>query len=248
MRWQNSLESKIQKLSASGRSWAFWEGEVRHIRKGHEPQSLLKYRLQTGATYDGLPQEAKDAIREQLAREQGFLCCYCMQRITPEPFGMKIEHWAPQGDPATRHRQLDWKNLLGACKGNEGQPWRAQHCDTRKADTPVSVNPTEERCEQLVRFLGDGTAESGDPIVDNELNQNLNLNQAQLRNNRKAVLGAFLEAMERKHSGFTWPPGALEREMAVLQQPNPAGMLQPYCQVPLYWLKKRLGRRGSTGR
>ncbi|WP_224247775.1 retron system putative HNH endonuclease [Hyalangium gracile] len=214
---------------------------MRHIRKGPEPQSLLAYRQTEGASYDGLPQEAKDDIRAQLAREQGFLCCYCMQRITPDLHGMKIEHWAPQGDPATRHRQLDWKNLLGACRGNEGQPLRAQHCDTRKGDIPLTVNPSDERCEQLVRFLADGSIESGTPAVNDDLNQTLNLNYALLRNNRKAALAGFLEAMRRKFPQLTWTDASLERALAELQQPNARGQLQPYCQVLIYWLKKRMG-------
>jgi len=221
---------------------------MRHFRKGPEPESLRKYRLGIGATYDGLPQEAKDELREQLAREQGFLCCYCMQRIRPEFQGMKIEHWAPQGDPATRHRQLDWKNLLGACKGNEGMPWRAQHCDTRKGDAHLTVNPTEQSCEQHVRFLPDGTVESDDPAVDGDLNRTLNLNYALLKNNREAMLDAFLEFMERKHPGRTWPEASIQRELERLQQADAEGMLRPYCQVPIYWLKKRLGRMATSGR
>jgi uncharacterized protein (TIGR02646 family) len=221
---------------------------VRHIRKGPEPQSLLKYRQGAGATYDDLPQGAKDEIREQLAREQGFICCYCMQRITPEPFGMKIEHWAPQGDPATSHLQLSWKNLLGACYGNQGQPPRAQHCDTRKGDTHLTVNPTDERCEQLVRFLADGTVESGVPAVNADLQQSLNLNYALLKNNRKVVLDAFLQAMRRKFPNLTWSDSSMERELMELQQANSEGQLRPYCQVPIYWLKKRLGRLPGPGR
>jgi len=221
---------------------------MRHLRKGPEPESLTRYRLGPDATYDGLPQEAKDEIRERLAREQGFICCYCMQRITPAPLGMKIEHWAPQGGAATHHRQLDWKNLLGACKGNEGMPPRAQHCDTRKGDVPLTVSPTDPNCEQRLRFLPDGTVASDDPAIDNDLNQTLNLNYAVLKNNRRAVLDALLTTMERKYPGRPWPGAAMERELAQLQQFDEQGMLRPYCQVPIYWLKKRLGRQTRPGR
>jgi uncharacterized protein (TIGR02646 family) len=219
---------------------------MRYIRKGAEPQGLVQYRLTEGATYGSLPQEVKDELREQLAREQGYLCCYCMQRIRPAPDGMKIEHWAAQTHPATSHRQLEWKNLLGACKGGEGSPQRDQHCDTRKGDTPITVNPTEERCERLLRFLADGTIESDERSIHDNLNQTLNLNQALLKNNRKATLTAFLDAMARKHSGTTWSAAALEKELADLQQPNAGGMLLPYCQVPIYWLRKRMGRLGRV--
>lgn len=217
---------------------------MRHIRKGHEPQGLLEYRRTPHATYEGLPQEVKEELRERLAREQGFLCCYCMQRITPEPDGMKIEHWAPQSQSS--ERQLDWKNLLGACKGGEGAPLAEQHCDSHKGNTPIRVNPLEERCERLLRFLADGTITSDDPAVQTDLSQTLNLNYARLRNNRKAVLDAFRKFMQRKYSGTTWSDEALTRELTRLQQPDRNGRLQEYCQAPIYWLKKRLGQAGRA--
>jgi uncharacterized protein (TIGR02646 family) len=220
---------------------------MRYIRKGAEPQGLLKHRLSPHASYGNLTADVKDEIRERLAREQGFLCCYCMQRIRAELDAMKIEHWESQTNPATRHRQLEWKNLLGACHGKEGSPWRDQHCDTRRGDTPITVNPTEARCEQLVRFLPDGTIASDDPAVQTDLDQTLNLNHATLRNNRKSILDSLRQAMERKYPGATWSKEAMERELAALQQPDSGGALRPYCQVSIYWLKKRLGRLGKSG-
>jgi len=221
---------------------------MRHIRKGQEPPSLVQYRQETGATYDGLPQEAKNEIREQLAREQGYLCCYCMKRITPDLQGMKIEHWAPQGDPSTRHRQLDWKNLLGACKGNEGAPWRDQHCDTRKGDAHLTLNPTEPSCELRVRYLPDGTIKSDEQALDADITETLNLNHARLTNNRKAVLDALVDAMHRKYSDKPWPEAILKRKIEALQQFNAEGKLEEYCQVMIYWLRKRLGILAHAGR
>lgn len=211
---------------------------MRFIPKGPEPRSLLEHRLTPHATYANLK---KDEVREQLAREQGFICCYCMQRISNGPEGMKIEHWAPQGAPATHHRELDWKNLLGACKGNEGAPGRDQHCDSHKGETPITINPTDARCEQLMRFLPDGTVESDDSAVQVDLNETLNLNLPRLKNNRKATLDAFLQFMQRKYSGGSWSSSDLVHELASLQQLGARGVLQPYCQVSVYWIKKRLG-------
>jgi uncharacterized protein (TIGR02646 family) len=220
---------------------------MRHIRKGQEPPGLLKYRQETGATYDD-PRNPKDEIREQLVREQGYLCCYCMKRITTDLRGMKIEHWAPQGDPSASHLQLDWKNLLGACKGNEGARWQDQHCDTRKGNAHLTLNPTDPSCELHVRYLGDGTIKSDDQAIDADLNHTLNLNHACLTNNRKAVLDALVAAMRRKYSNKPWPEDALKREITALQQFNSEGKLEEYCQVKIYWLRKRLGRSAQSGR
>ena len=59
------------------------------IRKGSEPDSLIKYRKEKFAYYDGY--EKKDDIRKKLLEEQGYLCAYCMRRINIK--NMKILFW-----------------------------------------------------------------------------------------------------------------------------------------------------------
>lgn len=61
---------------------------MRYITKGREPSSLTQYKKQSGAYFDGTN---KEDIRQALLEEQGYLCAYCMCRISAE--NMKIEHW-----------------------------------------------------------------------------------------------------------------------------------------------------------
>jgi hypothetical protein len=110
------------------------------------------------------------------------------------------------------------------------------------------LNPTEPSCEQRVRYLADGTIESGDQALDDDLIQTLNLNHARLKRNRKAALDGLVGAIHSKYSSSSWPEAALERKLAELQQFDAQGMLQEYCQVLVYWLKKRLGRLAHSGR
>jgi len=139
---------------------------VRSIRKGTEPRSLVEHRASAHSSYDNFAD--KDTLRALLLAEQGGLCCYCLSRITADK--MKIEHWHSQ-----RHNeieQLDYSNLLAACVGNEGRPWKEQHCDTRKGDRTLSRNPADpsHRVDDLVRFPGDGRIISDDVDFDKELN------------------------------------------------------------------------------
>ena len=83
-----------------------------YIQKGKEPASLTAYKKQAHAYYDGCN---KDDIRENLLREQGYLCAYCMRRIEKEK--MKIEHWDPE-DNLTELERLDYSNMLGVCLGH----------------------------------------------------------------------------------------------------------------------------------
>jgi len=210
---------------------------MRTIRKGAEPNSLVQHRHLEGAYYENYGD--KDELRDCLVQEQRGLCCYCMKMIRAEQGGMKIEHWHSQ----TGHidEQLRYSNFLGACMGGEGTRFTEQHCDTRKGDRDLSRNPANplHHVDDSIQFLGDGTVESSDPLFDRELNEVLNLNLPFLRNNRKAVLDAFKQGLAMR--------GHLSR--AVLQRwlqdwngDSDPGALRPYCQVVVYWLRKRLAR------
>ena len=79
---------------------------------------------------------------------------------------MKIEHWQCQARyPA---EQLNYRNLLGACLGGDGQPPHLQHCDTRKGDRDLQWNPADpaHHIETRVRYELDGTIRSDDAVFD----------------------------------------------------------------------------------
>ena len=67
---------------------------MKHIIKGKEPLSLVKHRLKPFSDYDNYSK--KYELRISLLTKQGYICCYCMQRIND--FRMKIEHWKSQVD------------------------------------------------------------------------------------------------------------------------------------------------------
>lgn len=96
---------------------------------------------------------------------------------------MKIEHWRCQ----TRYpgRQLNYKNLLGACLGGHGKPSHLQHCDTRKGDLDLRWNPADpaHHIETRVKYELDGTIRSIDPRFNSELETVLNLNTPKIKNN-----------------------------------------------------------------
>lgn len=146
---------------------------MRTINKANEPSSLAQHRCTPFADFDNY--RDKDILRSSLVAEQRGLCCYCLSRIRSESHEMKIEHWHCQDRYCAE--QLDYRNLLGACLGNEGQSRKHQHCDTRKGNNDLSRNPADpmRRVEDLIRFEADGRVSSDDPAWDAELNDVLNL-------------------------------------------------------------------------
>jgi uncharacterized protein (TIGR02646 family) len=233
---------------------------MRAIRKGQEPRELLQYRSQPGAVYDGpLFTPVKDKIRDQLLEEQGYLCAYCMRRIRKQDEtdrgNMKIDHWRCQDHYP--QEQLDYRNMLGACDGNEGQAPQQQTCDTRKGNSDLQYNPAVEadQIERRIRYLANGKIETDEPrprcLPDGkiesierpfyeELKRVLNLNHPRLIENRMAVMKAVLTRLGSL-------PGLrsvsevrdLRDDWAALDK---NGKLREYCGVAVYFLNKRLSR------
>jgi uncharacterized protein (TIGR02646 family) len=211
---------------------------MRNIAKGSEPKNLETHRCSPNANYDNYTD--KQNLRESLVSEQRGLCCYCLSRIVADPSKMKIEHWQSQASfPA---QQLDYPNLLGVCLGSERKPYKLQHCDTHKGVQSLSMNPADPAhdVERVIHYDADGTIRSIDPQFDMELNEILNLNNAPwLKANRKAVLDGFLGSKPKQGD---WDNSLLEKWLAHWNGDSGNGELQPYCQVVVYWLRKRLKR------
>lgn len=206
---------------------------MRNITKGLEPASLTQHRSMGHTDYDNYAD--KDTLREHLVSEQRGLCCYCLSRIRPASSAMKIAHWHSQDRyPA---EQLDYSNLLGACMGNEGQAPKRQHCDTRQGNRDLSMNPANSahQVENLIRFEAGGTIFSNDETI----NDVLNLNVPFLKNNRKAALEAFKATLDKRGA---LPMEKLKRWLQRWNGESHTNNLEPFCQVVVYWLRKRLNR------
>jgi uncharacterized protein (TIGR02646 family) len=210
---------------------------MRMIAKGKEPASLTTHRQTEHADYDNY--QDKDTLRKFLVAEQRGLCCYCLSEIRPESTTMKIEHWHSQKKYSGE--QLVYRNLLGACLGNDGQSKSDQYCDTRKGEDDLSRNPADPArpIENFIRFEGDGRIVSDDTAFDQELNDVLNLNVAYLKNQRKAALAAFVMSLKKRSHLKT---AILKKWLSDWNGESHSNDLRPYCQVIVYWLRKRLPR------
>ena len=208
---------------------------MRSIVKRPEPASLTTHRRNPHGNYDNYAD--KDALRAALVAEQRGLCCYCMCRIVSEANAMKIEHWRSRN--AHSGEELDYQNLLAACRGSEGQPLSLQHCDTRKGDGGLRWNPADRRrrIEDRISYASDGTIQSDDPVFDEELNDVLNLNLPRIRNHRRAILDAVLLWWQRQRRPV--PRQRVEREVERRSTPQ---LLDPYVQVGIWWLERKLAR------
>jgi uncharacterized protein (TIGR02646 family) len=222
---------------------------MRNIIKRTEPASLTQHRLTPHSDFDNY--RDKDALRQALAEEQRGLCCYCLQAIQADGDKMKIEHWHSQEryNKNPDERLMYW-NLLGACKGNEGQPNADQHCDTFKGERYLSRNPANpsHNVEALVHY-SDGRIGSSNKEFDAELNNVLNLNVAYLVNSRRSELRAFQKTLDSRPVLLSQSRSNRRKVrqmwltlLAEWEGGSNYGYLRPFCGVIIYWIKKKLAR------
>lgn len=212
---------------------------MRLIAKGREPSELVTYRQQPGAEYDGAGfNEVKQSVRDALIRDQMSLCCYCEARVDATADRMNIEHWEPQSLASAR--QLDWKNLLAACKGSPGTGAKGKHCDHQKDNDRITLDPQRDLHVRTLSFGADGTLRSSDDTLQADIDTRLHLNLPQLRALRKGAVDALVSYFRRRHPG-EFPVHALRRELERHTHPDASGSLPRYSSAVAFWLRRRLG-------
>lgn len=210
---------------------------MRLIKKGKEPNSLMEYKKQSNAYYDGCN---KTDIRRALLEEQGYLCAYCMKRISED--SMTIEHYDAQSN-ITENEALDYNKMLGVCLGNRGSKQKKYlTCDAHRGNEALKVNPFENATIDLIKYSNNGKIYSEDPDINKDLDITLNLNckQALLVENRRRALEALKKELIKKKAHGGWKKEFLERIKVKYELPDQNGKFEPYSGIILYYLNKRL--------
>lgn len=216
------------------------------IKKGREPDQLLQYRQQIGASYEQMDKGVKAELLEKLLDEQGHICAYCMRRIPEKrnlPVGIApvtIEHWFPRNPEGKEDvgQGLDYKNMFAVCSGNRGCGNReGLTCDARRGNQPIKVNPCDVNTLHGITYTASGKIQSSDPEIDEDINERLNLNceSISLPENRKQVLQSLLEDV-RKKCGTGDISLYCRRKLEQLR--NIEKKKLPYVGILLWWLEK----------
>ena len=93
---------------------------------------------------DDLPDDKRRRLRKTLVEEQGYICCYCMGRITLN--SSHLEHFWPKEKFASQ--DMNYDNMLASCEGNtDGE----DNCGHRKNNwyTGRMVIPTKAAIEDI---------------------------------------------------------------------------------------------------
>ena len=204
-----------------------------YIKKSVEPHSLMEFRESTpDVSYEGLPKDVKDDIRNYLLIEQGYICAYCMERIDCD--STTIEHFIPRSTDSSK--DLEYGNMLGVCPGNEGSPYNMQTCGCHRKNAPLTINPQVRTYIDTIRYSPKGQIVSTVAAINVDMNETLNLNVSFLTHNRKTALDVLKRELHNRRATGTWKPLA-EKYIAKLSDD---GKKRPYYGILLWYLHSKV--------
>jgi uncharacterized protein (TIGR02646 family) len=232
---------------------------MRYIRKGNEPEAFTQWKEQENEdwkpTWDDLRGHPKLAVHEALLQEQGFICCYCGQRI--KRTSSHIEHFKPRSSSPLL--KLDYANFLASCPGyaveeisEEKEPQiltsvqpPQEHCGQHRGNwysPQFMVSPLIENCADFFRYTGSGEIRPTDvPEMKDAAEatiQRLRLNHPRLDASRQEAIAGILDGIEN----LSEPE--IESLIQAYDQPNANGEYNRFCAAVLYILRTYLGVSG----
>lgn len=166
---------------------------MQYIKKLNAPEELNKYKRKKGASFDDLSSnhyDIKQCIREFLLIEQGYICCYCGNRVDLDT--SVIEHLKDKDHHP--ELQLDYMNLSCSCQGGQtkrsNNPQYPLSCDANKGNKEIYIFPTDIECGCKFEFDDQGNIYGVDEDAEKTIRA-LNLNNTKLNNMRKAAIDAY---------------------------------------------------------
>lgn len=207
------------------------------IKKKSPPELFIKAQ-KNGKHFDELNTDEKNELRESLLKEQHYICAYCMKAISNDRALVKVEHYIPQSDDFDY--EMEYKNLLAVCYGNEGMAYEHQTCDTRKGDKLLKIDPQKSSDMETIYYSRDGKIHSRNDNYDAELNTVLNLNYSLLVENRKTVLDKFLKNLDKKYSGKHLKKKDWKKIEEVFCHKLYGENADPYCGIIWEYIKRKM--------
>lgn len=202
------------------------------IKKNRIPSSLVEYKQTINASFDNLPKEVKDKLRTSLLKEQGYICAYCMKKLEDDSSKVKIEHYIARNE----ENELDYNNLLAVCKGNEGEPFERQTCDTRKGNREVKINPQVNSDILTIGYTSNGEIKSSNLDYQEDFDNILNLNDS------FGLVKARREALNSLKRKLSKSKTHLKRDIIkrIYTRYSETEIKESYVGILLWYLQKRM--------
>jgi len=186
--------------------------------------------------FDDLIGEPRQTLKENLLKEQGYICCYCMSEI--DLWNVHIEHFiprsAPKRDPAKylgQDIELGYENLFLSC---EGEHFQRDRCGRYKDDDPADnlLSPANPLSDSVFEYTVDGHISSKKPQAANLITA-ANLESAALIRHRDTAIytsGFFDDDFEEKKEDL----------LRLYESKDEQGAFTPFCMAILYIMENAL--------
>lgn len=131
-------------------------------------------------------------LRENLVKEQGKICCYCMRRISVS--SSHIEHFWPKEFFADK--DLSYENLFASCNGEGTAVTDDEHCGHRKNNwwKEGMISPAKIEAEKIFKYLPNGKIMSvkgrSSSNIAQEMIHNFGLDSFHLERDRRQAIEA----------------------------------------------------------
>ncbi len=204
----------------------------------NEPETLIKFRKTPNSSYSGFGDTDK-LLKKALCKEQGYICCYCMRRISEQ--SMCVEHYIPQNrhkdSPYSKkihkENELKYQNMLASCND------KSHSCSGEKKNKPLlKVNPLDKNIENLVSFKSQFFFTDNDKLVEHDLCKVLKLGSDRFENWRSEVLYKVRENLSK--NAKPWTASVLKKELENWSKPNKQGEYRPFCRVAIDYLEAKI--------
>ena len=214
-------------------------------------QKVMSQNLDPDHEYKKLKNPLKNKVLEQLMKEQGHVCAYCMRTIPDtRVHGTKISESSIEHFVA-RHSKtgisvfgsglgVDYSNLLAVCSGGVAPKGtycdNELTCDKKRGNDPLTVNPLDESTLSTIFYKSNGEIGATDTTINNDLVSTLNLNcvkYSDLPAGRKAALEPIEKYIEELNSDDMLQ----ECKSLLADYESETDPKTPYCGIIIWWLK-----------
>jgi uncharacterized protein (TIGR02646 family) len=220
---------------------------MKFIRKNEAPASFIAWKQQASSewqpNWDNFQKPEKLEVHRSLLNEQGYICCYCEQRIAKDE--SHIEHFQPR--TAFPELTLSYSNFLASCPGytdeTQSSPAIAKRsqefCGQKKGawyDLTLTVSPLNSDCDTYFRYTGQGeilpTQDESKAIAAETTIEKLALNHRQLKRGRERAIDGILQDVE------TFSDDELTQLIEAYKNLDSDGNHVPFCGAVIYILEQ----------
>lgn len=194
---------------------------MKRVVKGDSPETFEAWKAKATEAwqpgYRDLRNPEKRALHLHLLREQGWVCCYCGQRIDidgggavkeegsahagrSQSIGSHIEHFRPQ--EKYPDLSLDYGNLFVSClrQLNKAEPVHCGHAKGNDFDAELAISPSEVDEQGFIYTLSGEVRPDCENGPTDYMCKLLRLNEPSLKSRRETVLthvfdSAFLSSL-----------------------------------------------------